>query len=219
MYTAIDLPCKQPKLKVDETLNSRVVSFRLPLGAYVALLQKTLETKTALSDYILTKVYADDKVAPLTAQLQQQGGEVTKLRKELTDAKAVATRRERESNDLTALLSDTAQKAAQERERLQKQLNTLTLQVTTLKEAENAALLTRATLTSEAARLTSQVKSLTTQNAALTTERNTLMTQLKSLRERAANLYRKLEDVHRRAFMGAVTGEAWKVLEPLKNFG
>jgi chromosome segregation ATPase len=183
------------------------------------LLQKTLETKTALSDYILTKVYADDKVAPLTAQLQQQGGEVTKLRKELTDAKAVATRRERESNDLTALLSDTAQKAAQERERLQKQLNTLTLQVTTLKEAENAALLTRATLTSEAARLTSQVKSLTTQNAALTTERNTLMTQLKSLRERAANLYRKLEDVHRRAFMGAVTGEAWKVLEPLKNFG
>lgn len=189
------------------------------MGAYVALLQKTLETKTALSDYILTRVYADDKVAQLTAQLQQQAGEVAKLKKEMADTKAVATRKEREANDLTASLSGTSQKAAQERERLQKQVTTLTLEVSTLREAESAALLTRATSASEATKLTNQVKTLTAQNAALTNERNTLTAQLKTQRERAASMYHKLEDVHRRAFMGAVDKEAWKLLEPLKNFG
>jgi chromosome segregation ATPase len=204
---------------MENQTSSRVIGFRIPLTEYIHLLQCALEAKMSMSDFVLSKLYQDDKVAQLKSQLEQQGTELTQTRKLLTDSKVLATRRERESNDLTALLSDTAQKAAQERERLQNQLSTLTLQVTTLREAENTALLTRATLTSEAARLTSQVKTLTTQNAALTTERNTLMAQLKNLRERAANLYRKLEGVHHRAFMGAVTGEAWKVLEPLKNFG
>lgn len=193
--------------------STKVVGCRLPMGEYIRILQKAMESKTTVADFIIAKLYTEDKVPQLSNQIQQRDTEIGQLRKQLADVQGKVASKEKEINQLTITLSQVksdAYKSTQETSQVLNQVKGTVAQIEVLRRSEAIA-------AGQITQLEKEVANQVKENAQLKRENEELKGRVSAMKSRANDMYVQLDRVHRKAFLGAVDKEAWVILEGLKK--
>lgn len=108
------------------TSSAKIVSARIPMVDYIEFLKQATNDNLSITDFLIMKLYQEDKVKELTKALSDKEKKINDLSEEVT-----------ERTEYLMGWKKTAEERAVNEKKLQAEVSTLKSQINALKDAEN----------------------------------------------------------------------------------
>lgn len=220
------------------TTSTKSIAARLPFEEYVRVLNQATEAKLTVSDYLILKLSASDRVAQAEAQQVALNQQVMQLKKEIQDQADLAFEQQCQADaqriDLMRKMTQLQQQADTNQQNLQTALGKERVELekirkyagewqsyatnldqakTVLEQTIKTQEQTLARQLDELAQLKAKNGLLTSENQKLHQESSVVKTELATLKEQGISLWDNLVALHNDHLFGKMHDRYWVILD------